>query len=108
MEPRMTDASRLSLPAELSIFTATETRATWLAWLASESHALTGAEGLLPLDASQVDVVDGAGVQLLLSLQHALHERGLGLQLAAPSRTLSEACTALGAGALLPTGSPHE
>ncbi len=44
----------------------------------------------------------------LLPLQHALHERGLGLQLAAPSRTLSEACTALGAGALLPTGSPHE
>jgi len=104
----MTQESPLSLPAELSIFTANETRAVWLAWLAAESHSLTGAEGLPPLDASQVDVVDGAGVQLLLSLRHSLHERGLALQLAAPSRTLSDACKAMGAGALLLAGSAHE
>jgi len=104
----MINQSPRSLPAELSIFTVTETRASWLAWLASEASALSSADDLPPLDASQVDVVDGAGVQLLLSLQRSLHDRGLTLRLAAPSQTLRVACAALGAGALLPTGAEHE
>ncbi|MDI1261419.1 STAS domain-containing protein [Aquabacterium sp.] len=96
------------LPAELSIFTATETRAQWLAWLASESSGLTSTAELPPFDASGVDTVDGAGVQLLLALQRTLHERGLTLQLAAPSQTLRNACTALGVGALVLTGAEHD
>lgn len=96
------------LPAELSIFTATETRSQWLAWLARESNALTGIAELPSVNASGVDTVDGAGVQLLLALQRTLHERGLTLQLAAPSEILRNACMALGAGALMLTGADDE
>ena len=87
------------LPAELSIYTAAETRAAWLAWLATAEAG--GSAATVSIDASPVDVIDGAGVQLLLSLSRSLHERGLELALSAPSRVLQEGCAALGADALL-------
>jgi anti-anti-sigma regulatory factor len=87
-----------ALPSELSIYTAGETASLWRAWLAAANANLAEAPAI---DASAVDVVDGAGIQLLLSLARQLTERGLGLQLAAPSSVLAEACDALGASALL-------
>jgi len=99
----MTSApSTPALPAELSIYTAAEIRSSWLDWLAGETAALPTA--LRAVDAAHVDVVDGAGVQLLLSIDRALRERGAALRLAAPSATLSAACEALGAAALLADG----
>lgn len=80
----------LLLPAELSIYTAAELHPRWLAWAAQ--HAGPDATA----DASTVDQVDGAGMQLLVALQHSLAARGVALQLRAPSRPLREACTALG------------
>lgn len=87
-----------ALPSELSIYTAADTCAAWRSWLASLSAP--GADAP-PIDASAVDVVDGAGVQLLLALARSLRERGLALHLAAPSAALREACEALGASVLL-------
>ncbi len=93
-----------ALPAELSIYTAAETRAAWLAWLASEDAAAGQVDPTIAVDASAVDVIDGAGVQLLLALARTLHERGTGLAFSAPSRVLQEGCAALGADALLAGG----
>jgi ABC-type transporter Mla MlaB component len=47
---------------------------------------------------------DGAGVQLLLSLDRTLRQRGLALHLGAPSQPLRDACETLGATALLSNG----
>lgn len=84
----------LSLPQELSIYTAGEIRADWLTWL-----------GDLPddveIDGSAVEQVDGAGIQLLLALRHALKQRGRPWQLRAASATLTAACSALGTLAVL-------
>lgn len=80
----------LLLPAELSIYNAAELRPHWLDW--AGRHAAPEAVA----DGSAVDQVDGAGVQLLLALQHSLAARGVVLRLRAPSRPLREACDALG------------
>ena len=90
-----------ALPAELSIYTAAETRASWLGWLAADASSGRDVAEVVA-QAAAVDVIDGAGVQLLLSLARTLHERGLALVLCAPSRVLKEGCAALGAQALLP------
>ena len=93
-----------ALPAELSIYTAAETRAAWLAWLAADDAASGRSDAAALVDASAVDVVDGAGVQLLISLRRTLHDRGIALALSAPSRVLQDGCAALGAEALLAIG----
>lgn len=78
----------LSLPAELTIYTAAETRAAWLAWLATET-------------------ADPAGVQLLLSLANTLALQQRVLQLINASEPLRQACAALGASALLDANPPQ-
>ncbi|MEO7335458.1 MAG: STAS domain-containing protein [Caldimonas sp.] len=95
-QPRMPD-----LPADLSIYSATETRAGWLAWLAAESSGFPADVSCVDLDGNRVDVVDGSGVQLLLALSRTLRERGLALRLTAPSGALRTACAALGSGSLV-------
>lgn len=84
----------LALPRELTIYTASETRADWLTWLT-----------ILPEDAvvdgAAVDQVDGAGLQLLVALRHAVLQRGRAWCLVAASVTLTHACDAIGASALL-------
>ncbi len=77
----------LALPAELTIYTVGELHPQWLGWLQQDGVAVQ-AEG--------VDQVDGAGLQLLLSLSHALDQRGRQLQLHAPSAVLRDGCHALG------------
>ena len=90
----------LSLPAELTIYTAGETRAAWLAWLAVEQTD-AASDGRCTVHAGAVDQIDAAGVQLLVALSHTLARRQRRLQLLDPSTPLCVACEALGASALL-------
>lgn len=84
----------LSLPQELSIYTASETRTDWLTWLADLPDDVE-------IDGSAVEQVDGAGIQLLLALRHALKQRGRPWRLRATSATLTAACSTLGTLAVL-------
>lgn len=99
-----------SLPSELTIYTVGELHPQWLTWLTA-ARLQAGAAGSpgesFAVDAAAVGEVDAAGVQLLLSLSHALRQAHRALHLRHPSRALAEACNALGAGALLalPAGS---
>jgi anti-anti-sigma regulatory factor len=86
------------LPAELTIYAASELRAQWLAALDASPP-----EADLQLDASAVTEVDGAGVQLLLALARQLAARDRALRLERPSPRLHEACAALGLDSLLGT-----
>ena len=86
----------LALPAELTIYTVGELHPHWLAWLASR-----GDDDHTELDASAVAEVDGAGLQLLQSLAHALARQQRPLRLLRPSEVLQRACSALGLQALI-------
>ena len=85
-------SSVCTLPAELTIYTVGELHPLCLSWLdADPTHP-----DRLAVDAQAVQEVDAAGVQLLLSLSHALAARGRLLCLQAPSPSLTAACRALG------------
>ena len=109
-------ATALALPAELTIYTVGELHPQWLAWLgqgAAVRHAAVAAEvpaevpAEIPTEvpaeilAAAVEQVDAAGLQLLLSLQRAVAERGRSLQIKAPSAVLRDGCEALGLGVWL-------
>ena len=79
------------LPAELMVYNLAGLRQQWLADL----DACAEATGPLRLDASAVDEVDAAGVQLLMSLAASLQGRGRSLQLVDASRPLRDACLRL-------------
>ena len=85
----------LALPAELTIYTAGETRPQWLAWLAAD-----GGESL-QVDASGVAEVDAAGMQLLVALARALQAQQRRLLIERPSAVLRGACERLGLTSLL-------
>lgn len=90
------DAPR-SLPQELTIYTAGELRGLCLAWLADTAAGTApDADDGWALEASSVDQVDAAGVQLLVSLARSLDARSLALRLLRPSTPLADACAALG------------
>ena len=101
----------LRLPHELTIYTAAETRTTWLAWLAllsdADAHADLDAQGPAEADAvgrvdgEDVDQVDAAGVQLLVALAHSLQRQHGTLQLCNASRPLRQASQDLGVAGLL-------
>jgi ABC-type transporter Mla MlaB component len=90
----------LCLPAELTIYTATETRAAWLGWLAGDGSS-SGHEAVCEVDAASVDEVDAAGVQLLVALAHSLQRQHSRLRLHEPSQPLRQACLDLGVAGLL-------
>ena len=90
----------LRLPHELTIYTAAETRAAWLAWMSGEA-AHTSGEAVCEVDAADVDEVDAAGVQLLVALAHSLQRQHLTLHLRHPSGPLRTACHDLGLAGLL-------
>jgi anti-anti-sigma regulatory factor len=90
----------LQLPSELTIYTASETRAAWLSWLSCD--AATGdADGLCTVDGGELDEIDAAGAQLLVALAHSLARQQLRLRLTNPSRPLRAACRDLGLAPLL-------
>ncbi len=82
----------LVLPAELTIYTVGELREPWAAWLAAADAEDAAARA----DGSAVAEVDGAGLQLLLSLAASCTAAERPLQLTAPSATLEAACRAFG------------
>ncbi len=94
------------LPAELTIYTVGELHPQWCAWLAEAG----GADDDTPvcLDAAAVDQIDGAGLQLLVSLANSLAARQRTLQLVDASQLLVNACETMGLGALLATDASVE
>lgn len=86
--------STLMLPAELTIYTVGELHPQWLTWL-SETAA-PGAEGIAEVQAGAVDLVDAAGVQLLVSLQRTLATRGRRHCITGASGALVAGCAGLG------------
>jgi anti-anti-sigma regulatory factor len=95
------DAGALRLPAELTIYTAAETRGAWLAWLDSAMAQADLDEPVCAVDASACDEIDAAGSQLLVALAHSLARRQRRLQLCRPSSPVRDACTGLGLAAWL-------
>lgn len=89
------------LPAELTIYTVGELHPQWCAWLAEAGQA--AADTPVCLDAAAVDQIDGAGLQLLVSLANSLSARQRTLQLVDASQLLVNACETMGLGALLAT-----
>ncbi len=89
-------AASLRLPAELTIYTAAETRAAWLAWLASDAALAAHGEPLCAVDASGCDEIDAAGAQLLVALAHSLAQQQRRLQLHGASNPVRLACSDLG------------
>jgi len=77
------------LPSEITIYSVMETRDALLAWVTEQ---LAQSSKLLEVSATQVQVVDGAGLQLLL----ALSNMGQPWRLRNPSEALQNACRTLG------------
>ena len=87
------------LPAELTIYTAGEVHPLWRTWLAEADHADAPPE--CRVDAAAVDQIDGAGLQLLISLANSLGARQRTLRLVGASPLLVNACQTLGLASLL-------
>ena len=94
------------LPAELTIYTVSELHPQWSAWLADAGS--TDDDAPVCLDGSAVDQIDGAGLQLLVSLSNSLAARQRELQLVGASQLLVNACHTLGLEALLSNTAPAE
>lgn len=92
----------LDLPAELTIYTVGELHPQWISWL-QQGAAPAPAE----VRAAAVEQVDGAGLQLLLSLSRAFAERERSLHILAPSEALRAGCAALGLGDWLQRHAAH-
>ena len=95
----MTDA--LHLPSELSIYSVGEVHQAWMSrW--GDLRALPLDEEFL-IHADQVEQIDAAGVQLLLSLRRFLVSRGARPRFKDPSAILMASCASLGVFELLDT-----
>ena len=92
--------SKLSLPSELTIYTVADFHSRCVSQVLAQGD-LPWTKSPSLLDASPVEEVDAAGLQLLVSLANALKSHGGRLLLDKPSLALSQACTALGMEALL-------
>ena len=86
-------ATELVLPPELTIYTVSELRPQWLAWL---GRAEAAAEDVAVLRADQLGEIDGSGVQMLLALDRSLGERGRRMRIDAASTALQAGCGAAG------------
>lgn len=90
------------LPEELTIYTIGELFPQWLQWLEALPLDLTQDDpSALVLDANEVAEVDGAGLQMLVALSHALKNRQRHLVLKHPSAALQKASACLGLQPLL-------
>lgn len=87
--------THMALPAELTIYTAAQTRAAWLDAIAP------AADGPLCLHAADVADIDSAGLQLLLSLQRSMAAQQRALRLLHASQVLRDACARAGLGDIL-------
>lgn len=83
----------LNLPPQLTIYTVAQLRPQWLDCASTAGH--------WQADASAVDEIDAAGVQMLVSLAGALALAQGSLSLVNAGQPLADACRALGASMLL-------
>ncbi len=83
------------LPPELTIYHVAELHREWLQRLAALDRGEPQAAPAV-LDASPLQQLDGAGLQLLLALRKALAERGLEPPLQGAGTTLHAAAAVLG------------
>ncbi|MDY6944770.1 MAG: STAS domain-containing protein [Pseudomonadota bacterium] len=93
-----------TLPAEMTIYSATGLRTTFKQWLRKTSRRKRA--GALPgkplvVDAALVVEIDAAGLQLLIALSRSLAAEQRPLQLDRPSQALRTACSTLGLGEFL-------
>ncbi len=77
------------LPAEMTIYSAVETRDALLSWVTEQSAK---SAKLLEISAAKVEEIDGAGLQLIAALSNADQP----WQLVKPSAVFVDACTAMG------------
>ncbi len=77
------------LPAELTIYSAIDSRDALLAWVSEQT---TKGSTQLEVSAGQVEEVDGSGLQLLA----ALSNMGVAWKLVDASPVFSDACATLG------------
>ena len=84
-----------TLPPELTIYTAGETRTACMSWLSASNDEVLGVDG------SAVAEVDGAGIQLLAALARSLRAQDRRLHVGSPSQPLRNACNGLGFADLL-------
>ncbi len=83
------------LPAELTIYHVAELHRDWLARLTAIDREPAEAASAC-IDATALQQLDGAGLQLLLSLRRALVERGIVVQMQGVGGVLQAAAAALG------------
>ena len=88
------------LPAEMTIYSAIETRDALLSWV-NEQTAKSAK--LLEVSAAKVEEIDGAGLQLLAALSNTEQQ----WHLVQPSRCFVDACTALGLAHWLAKSTAH-
>jgi anti-anti-sigma regulatory factor len=93
-------ARKHCLPGELNIYAVGALGDQLRGWL----QKLPAAGRPLKIDGSAVTEVDGAGLQLLVSLARTLGERDRRLEIVAPTATLVDAARALGLDAFLGLG----
>ena len=84
----------LALPAELTIYSVGELHPQWLAWLGETATSDISVPATL--QGAAVDQIDGAGLQLLLALQHSLKGQGRAVRWQGASDALRHAAAALG------------
>ncbi len=82
------------LPVEMTIYSAVETRDALLSWVTEQS---TKSTRVLEVSAARVEVIDGAGLQLIAALSNADQP----WQLVKPSAVFVDACNAMGLDAWL-------
>lgn len=98
----------IQLPVELTIYTVAELHPQWLAAATPAASRAEQEDEHCTVDASQVQEVDTAGLQLLLSLSGLLQRQRRSLQLLNASEPMRRACTALGLNAGLQAQDPAE
>lgn len=97
--PDSSAASALSVSAALTIHTAQDQGAAWLAALRAHPAAR--------LDLSNVSSCDALGIQLLLALRRSAAQSGKRVTLANPSAAVRRAAEAVGCTDLFPTSLPQ-
>ena len=93
--------TKIVLPTELTIYRVAELHAHWLDLLGRQDNQnqdgiKTAATTRVTIEAGQVDEVDAAGIQLLLSLARTMKRQSRPLRMENASTTLRRACVALG------------
>ena len=91
---------QIDLPAELTIYTVAGLREEWMKQFAS-TGSKKQKSGSCTVDGNGVGQIDGAGLQMLVSLSKYLAHNGIPIQIKSPSKPLFDALSIAGLAALL-------